>query len=164
MAIAGLLGIASLRRWLMAAGAIAAIGSLPLTGHALVAHPVAVAVSALAAHSLAAAFWAGSLAGLFLILRRQPERAAAVLRRFSPLGMAAVLLLLAAGIILAKAVLLVLLVALALLNRYRLLPALERGASRSALRRCVVAELILVACVVALTAALVQTPPPAVAG
>jgi copper transport protein len=181
VAIAGLLAIASLRPWLMIAGAVVALSSLPLTGHALIAHPAWVAVIALAAHALAAAFWAGSLAGLFFILARQPLRGAAALRRFSPMGMVAVALLLAAGVtlavlqlqtpldlttsaygrfIVAKAVLFVLLILLALTNRYRLLPLLERGSGERTLRRSIAAEFILITSVVTLTAFLVQTPPP----
>lgn len=181
VAIAGLLAIASLRPWLMAAGAIVALASLPLTGHALIAHPAWVAVIALAAHGLAAAFWVGSLAGLFLVLVKQPYRGVAALRRFSPVGMLAVALLLVAGItlallqlhalsdltssaygrfIVAKAALLALLIVLALINRYRLLPAIEQGGSQRALSRSIAAELLLLTAVVSLTAFLVQTSPP----
>jgi copper transport protein len=183
LAIAGLLGVASLRPTLMIAGASAALASLALTGHTLSAHPPWIPMTALAAHALAAAFWAGSLVGLYFILSRQPLRAAGALRRFSPTGMVAVAVLLAGGVVLAvlqlhgpwdlatsaygryiaaKAVLLALLILLALVNRYRLLPMLERGAGQAQLqlRRTIGLELALLTSVVAVTAFLVQTPPP----
>jgi copper transport protein len=168
-------------RSLLGLGAALALASLPLTGHALGA-PLAMA--ALAAHGLAAAFWLGSLVALVLLLRG--GAAAAALRRFSALGVPAVGLLLACGVtlaalrldsldalwrtpygqlILAKSLLLALLIAVALANRFRLLPALERGDRRAlpALRGTVAFELGALAIVVALTAALVQTPPRAAA-
>jgi copper transport protein len=178
-----------LRSALLAAGALAAIGSLPLTGHASAAQPRSVALSALAAHGLAAAFWIGSLAALLAILRARTSGAAAalVLRRFSAWGMVGVAVLVAAGITLAflqldsvallfgsrygwliagKIVLLLALVLLAVLNRFRWLPMLERGVTVAAgrLRWSVAAEVALVVCVIGLTAVLVQTPPPRAAG
>jgi copper transport protein len=183
VAIAGLAAIAFPQRWLMAIGAIAALASLPLTGHVLITHPAWLGVGALAAHAAAAAFWIGSLVALALILRRDPQRAAAALRRFSPLGAIAVALLVAGAVALGflqlqglsdlkeaaygrlmsgKAVMLCLLITLALVNRYRLLPALERGdahAGRS-LIRSIWMEGVVIGVVIALTAVLVQTPPP----
>jgi copper transport protein len=181
VACAGLAAIAAgtlaRRRALLALGAAAGLASLPLTGHTVGAPP---AMAALAAHGLAAGFWLGSLVALLLLLRQ--GSAAAALRRFSAFGVAAVLALLACGValtalqletldalwtspygrlILAKSALLALLIALALVNRYRLLPALERAAPRAepSLRRTVGAELALMAAVIAVTAVLVQTPP-----
>jgi copper transport protein len=174
-------GALSRRRVLLALGAAAALVSLPLTGHAVGSPP---AMAALAAHGLAAAFWLGSLAALVLLQRR--GSAAVALRRFSALGVPAVALLLACGIVLAalrlesladlwnapygrlvlvKGALLAVLVAIALVNRYRLLPRLERGdpVTARALRRTVAIELAVLAAVLAATAALVQTPPRAAA-
>lgn len=182
-AIAGLAAIAFPQRWLMGTGAIAALASLPLTGHALITHPAWLGVGALAAHAAAAAFWIGSLVALALILRRDPQRAAAVLRRFSPPGAVAVTLLAAGAVALAflqlqglsdlkeaaygrlmsgKALMLCVLIALALVNRYRLLPALERGDPHAGklLVRSLYGEMALVCMVIAVTAVLVQTPPP----
>jgi copper transport protein len=178
-----------LRSALLLAGALAAIGSLPLTGHASAARPGSVALTALAAHGLAAAFWIGSLAALLAILRARTSGAAAalVLRRFSAWGMVGVAVLVVAGITLAllqldsvallfasrygwliagKIVLLLALVLLAALNRFRWLPMLERGGTVAAgrLRWSVAAEVALVICVIGLTAVLVQTPPPRAAG
>ena len=176
------------RSLLLLAGALGAIASLPLTGHAMTAKPGAVAVAALATHGLAAAFWIGSLAALFAIMssRRSAEPAAvAVLERFSRWGVIAVAVLLAAGIVfvllqlasvaelfgsrygwlvVGKVVLLLLLIALALFNRFRWLPRLARGAAGAAgrLRWSIAAEGGLVACVIGVTAVLVHTPPPRV--
>jgi copper transport protein len=167
------------RRWLLAAGALAAVTSFPLTGHAAAAGPAW--QLALAAHAGAAAFWAGSLAALHFMLGK--EAAVPALRRFSRLGVLAVVVLVAAGVasatihlralgdvtgspygrlVIGKAVLLALLLVLAVLNRYRFLPLLEAGEGRASarLRWSIAGELALVACVGVMTAILVQTPPP----
>src|SRR5262245_43950876 len=71
---------------LLATGVLAAVASLPLTGHAVTAHPAAAAMTALAAHGLAAAIWIGSLAALLAIVSERSASdavAVAVLRRFS---------------------------------------------------------------------------------
>jgi copper transport protein len=174
------------RATLLAAGALAAIASLPLTGHAVTAHPAAAAKAALAAHGLAAAFWVGSLAALLAVMSVRSSSdtaAAAVLRRFSRWGALAVLTLVIAGssfvllqldslaalfgsrygwLIVCKMVLLLALVLLAVLNRFGLLPMLERGAGSAGrrLRWSIGAEVALVVCVVGATAVLVHTPPP----
>jgi copper transport protein len=188
--IATMLAGGPARAALLAAGALAAIASLPLTGHAVTAHPAAVAVTALAAHGLAAAFWIGSLAALLAIVAARPSgdaAAATVLRRFSRWGALAVLTLVIAGssfvllqldsvaalfgsrygwLIVCKVVLLLALVLLAVLNRFRWLPMLERGAGAagSRLRWSIGAEVALVVCVVGVTAVLVHTPPPRTIG
>ena len=173
------------RQILLLLGALTAVASLPLTGHARTAQPVAVAATALAAHGLAAAFWMGSLAALLAMTGTESN--ATVLRRFSRWGMAAVALLVIAGVTFAllqldavaqlyssryglliagKVILLAALLALAGLNRFRWLPMLERGARAAAvrLRWSIAGELALAVCVIGLTAALVQTPPPRVLG
>jgi copper transport protein len=175
---------------LLAAGALAVIASLPLTGHAITAHPVAAGMAALAAHGLAAAFWIGSLAALLAIMsvRSTSDPAAvAVLQRFSRWGVLAVVALVIAGIsfallqldslaalfssrygalILCKVLLLLALVLLAVVNRFRWLPRLERGARAAAgrLRWSIAAEFALAVCVIGVTAVLVHTPPPRAAG
>jgi copper transport protein len=160
---------------LLVLGALAAVVSFPLTGHAAGARLGAFGPIALGAHVLAAAFWAGSLCALLA------GPSAAALRRFSSFGMAAVALLVAGGVAFAflqlhsladvtgseygrliagKAMLLAGLLVLASLNRFRLLPRLERGRGLAAIRLSIAGEVALVACVIALTAVLVQTPPP----
>jgi copper transport protein len=187
--VAARLSEGTVRSAVLLTGALAAIASLPLTGHASTARPAPVAFTALAAHGLAAAFWTGSLAALLAVLRARTSGAAAasVLRRFSAWGMVAVITLVGAGVALAllqldsvavlsesrygwliagKVLLLLALVLLAVLNRFRWLPMLERGVTAAArrLRWSVAAEAALVACVIGLTAVLVQTPPPRAAG
>jgi copper transport protein len=174
------------RAALLATGVLAAIASLPLTGHAVTAHSAAAAVAALAAHGLAAAFWIGSLAALLAIVNERASSdaaAVAVLRRFSRWGALAVAALVLAGIsfvslqldsvaalfdsrygwlVVCKVVLLLALVLLAVLNRFRWLPRLERGvrAAGRRLRWSIGAEVALVVCVIGVTAVLVHTPPP----
>jgi copper transport protein len=177
------------RLGLLLAGSLTAIASLPLTGHSMIARPAAIAMPALAAHGMAAAFWIGSLAALFAIttVRASSDAAVAlVLRRFSRWGITAVAILVTAGtafvvlqlaspddlygsrygqLIVGKIVLLLALLVLAALNRFRWLPMLERGVSTAAkpLRWSIGGEVLLATCVVALTAMLVQTPPPSAA-
>ena len=107
-------------------------------------------------HLLAAAVWIGGLVPLLLVTARAPVHAAAQAARwFSPIGKWAVVVLFVAAIlqaaglvgspsalkatpygrmVLLKAALFCLLLALALLNRYRLAPAL-RSPDRQAIRR-----------------------------
>jgi copper transport protein len=174
------------RTVLLLAGALGIVASLPLTGHATTARPGGVAVAALAAHGLAAAFWIGSLAALFAIMSSRVSAgmaAAVVLQRFSRWAMIAVTVLVAAGIVFAvlqlgsfaelvesrygrlvlgKIGLLLLVLGLAVFNRFRWLPMLSRGAAASAsrLRWSIAGEGALVACIIGVTAVLVQTPPP----
>jgi copper transport protein len=186
ISVAGTQASGSARTALLAAGALTAVASLPLTGHAMTARPGAVAIAAIAAHGLAAAFWIGSLAALLAIMSmRTPGQAAtvAVLHRFSRWGVLAVAVLVAAGVvfvvlqlgsvselfssdygwlIMGKVFFLLALLGLALLNRFRWLPMLQRGALPAAmrLRWSIAAEVALVVCVIGLTAVLVQTPTP----
>jgi copper transport protein len=186
-ACAAAVAIAIGRPWLLGAGALLAIGSFALTGHAAAAEPRAVAATLIVVHVAGAAFWAGSLVALAAILRRSTETAAAsALARFSDFGVVAVLALMAAGVgfaimqldaldqlvssaygrlIAAKSALLVALLALAAWNRLRLLPALERGTTDAArrFRRTVAAEIVLMGAVIAAAALLAQTPPRATA-
>jgi copper transport protein len=171
------------RRGLLAAGAILAVGSLLLTGHVATARPHVPATAALAAHAFAAVFWAGSLVALFATLRAGAAEALPALRRFSRIAAVAVpVLALGAigfatvelgaladlrqtsygGLVLLKALLLIVLVALAAVNRFRLVPALGRGDAGAAgwLRRTIAGEIGLVVCVAGVTAVLSQTPPP----
>ena len=170
------------RAVLLTAGALLVPISLVLTGHAASAQPAWLALTAVAAHVLVAGFWAGSLVALFLLLRQRDPRSGAGLRRFSAIAMPAVGLLVVAGVgfaalqlgslqalldspygqlVLLKSALLVLLLALAGANRFVLMPQLERSVPTAevALRRAVVAEMVLVALVVSATAVLSQTPP-----
>lgn len=167
---------------LVTIGVLASVVSLPLTGHAHTALPAILARPALAIHVLAAAFWSGSLIALLVLLRSAADNAIAAVLRFSHYALAAVALLIVAGagfaamqlssvsdlwstrygnLILAKTLFLAALIALAGYNRLRLTPNFERAepGSRLALRRSIVIEIALMAVVVAITAALVHTPP-----
>ena len=122
---------------------------------------------AIGAHGLAAAFWFGSLVGLYASLRRKGAQALAALQRFSGLGLGAVAVLLAAGAGFAalqlhsladltqdllwppdpaKAGLLAVLLALAAVNRFVLMPRLARGAESvtAKLQRTIAAEIVTV--------------------
>jgi copper transport protein len=177
----GAMAHAESRRLLLALGALAAVASFPLTGHAASTRLGVLGPVALSVHVLAAGFWAGSLFALFA------GPSAVSLRRFSRLGIVAVASLVLGGVtfavmqlhslaevtgseygrlIVGKATLLAGLLVLASLNRYRFLPKLEHGdaAASRRLRASIAGEIVLMACVMTLTALLVQTPPPRDAG
>jgi copper transport protein len=169
-----------------------------LSGHAGTTEPAPVVMSSDALHIVAMSAWMGGLVTLLLVVpaatRRlaPPDRTrllAACLRRFSPIALASVLVLLTTGIfqsivhleslgdltesafgrsILIKAALVVILIALGAVNLRRNRPALERlaaegsppGGAGRLLRRAVRAEVALIAVVLGVTAALTSYPPP----
>jgi copper transport protein len=157
---------------------VAALALLPLptvAGHALDRGRSWLEIPIDLLHVAAASVWLGGLVGLVLLLRGggEPRR---LLRRFSNLALASVLVLVATGVIrafselgsvgqlwstgygrvlLVKTALLGVLVALGWLNRYRLVPRLSVGA----LRRSVAFELLLFAGLVAAVALLTDLPP-----
>jgi copper transport protein len=169
-----------------------------LAGHAGTTDPIALVLAANALHVLAMSLWAGGLAALLLVLpaaTRQldpPNRTrllAACLRRFSPIALGAVAVLVGSGVlqsivqleslgdlldtafgraILIKALLTVALVCLGALNLRRTRPRLERLAADGAspgspgrlLRRAVTAEVAVIVAVLGVTAALTSYPPP----
>lgn len=142
----------------LSAGALLVPVSLVLTGHAASAKPGWLASTAVAAHVLAAGFWAGSLVALFLLLRQPEPRSRAGLVRFSAVAVPMVGLLIIGGVgfaamqlnslealiggrygqlLLLKSGLLLGLLALAAANRYVLVPRLERAVptAQAGLRR-----------------------------
>jgi copper transport protein len=169
-----------------------------LAGHASVESPVAVFFPVNLLHVLAASVWVGGIAFLLLALPRATrqlegeERSRlllATLARFSPLALAAVLVIAASGVvqayidvrtihalfhttygalIIVKVLLLICLIALGWVNRARVIPALERlvaerrppGASGVLARRTMRGELALMLCVFGVTAALISYAPP----
>jgi putative copper resistance protein D len=154
-------------------GAMLAAVALTLTGHTSVNPLRKWLAPLLAVHLLVAAFWFGALWPLWLTLQHESVAdAEAVLRRFSKLaiwlvpgialaGLGMAFLLIdtwstfrrAYGLILiVKATVFVLLLVLAALNRWRLMPAL--ASVRAALRRSILAEYLLIAGVLAMTAVL----------
>jgi copper resistance protein D len=151
--------------------------SFALTGHTTES-PLRWALSiALVAHLLAVAFWFGGLVPLYLVSSRESlAQAAAIIERYSRLASRIVPLLFVAGVLLAmflmesvadlltpygaiilgKVVLFAVLMGLATLNKWRFGPAMTRGEAPAsvAFRRSVLAELVLIALVLAMTATL----------
>jgi copper transport protein len=173
-----------LPRWALALGSVAVAASFALTGHAASAEPRLLTGAALWVHVLCAAFWLGSLLPLLWSLGLPHAAAAAVLRRFSHVAMAAVAMLIMAGValtwvqldgspaglwqtaygqrLLAKLALVAGLLALALVNRFALAPAVAEGHARSTrrLRASLFADIALGLAVLAVTATFPLSPPP----
>jgi copper transport protein len=177
----------------------AALCVLPaLGGHAGAEHPTVLMVPMNAVHVAAVSLWVGGLAGLVAVLpaaTRQLEPAertrllGGTLRRFSPLALASVLALSAAGVaqaivlldslseltstsfgrlLIAKTVLLAALVAAGAWHRRRSLPAVARRSSAGAhlgalgrsIRTVLRAEVVAAVAVIALAGVLSGQPPP----
>lgn len=157
---------------------IASFGMSSIAGHAWTVDERAVAVSADLAHFVAASVWIGGIVAL-LVAMPVAEDAGRLARRFSAVAFGAVVVLLPAGLalgwehigslgdvtstaygrtLLAKASLFVVLVGLGWMNRARLVALVER--SLVPLRRSLRAEASVAAVVLALTASLVNEPPP----
>jgi putative copper resistance protein D len=160
-------------RWsIVALLAALVLGSLGLVGHAVMRAGALGSLNRLShvVHLLAAGFWLGSLVPLVTCLRSTTDQAmsanaAAALRRFSGLGHVAVATVLATGVIntwlvlgllpinvsspyqamlLAKIGLVVIMLGLALVNRYVLMPRLQRlPYSWRLLRLATIGEIIL---------------------
>jgi copper transport protein len=164
-------------------GAAAAILSFALSGHVVTAGPKWLTVPLLIAHTSAVSLWVGSLLPLRSAVLQ--DRAVEIVRRFSNVAVAAVVVLFLAGfgiaalqvrsvaglvttaygwMLLAKLVLVAGLLALATLNKFRLTPLLARGDIRGAsgLRLSIAAEIALVVGILIATASLSTTPPPRV--
>jgi putative copper resistance protein D len=179
------------KRWLVVLIAAAAFVSQAWLGHAAIAkgNLLSIELASYMAHVLAVGAWIGGLVplALFSIDKRPGEPSTAklfalLLTRFSHLGIALVLVILISGIansvfrlrslpdlltldygraILGKILLFLLMLGLAVVNRWRLLPAIESRpeAAVRALRRCIVSELILGALALLLAAILGILPP-----
>jgi copper transport protein len=171
-------------RWFGPLGALAVALSFALSGHVAVAEPTWLSGPAVALHALLASFWLGSLAPLWLILRRLPVgQAREPVVTFSRIAMVAVPALIGAGATLAvlqvaapaaligmaygrwlllKLGLVALMLALAVCNRYRLRVRLAAGEARAAaqLRRTIGIEGAVALLVLAVTAALGAVTPP----
>jgi copper transport protein len=158
------IGIVAARRpraWVLAVVAVA-IAALP--GHAVAVSPVWRSASLTALHVLAAATWATALLWL---AATADARIVARIRRFSPVGMVAVVVLALTGAVLlvtrtgwgelvssaygrvglVKVLLLLVAVALAARNRWMLTPRVERGddGALPALRSAIRAEVLVLA-------------------
>ncbi|MCZ4497154.1 MAG: copC [Thermoleophilia bacterium] len=172
---------------LVALPAMAPLLAWSAGGHAIATKPVWLRLPLDMLHMVAAAVWIGGLVALILLMRA-PGAHGATVRRWSRVAMAAVGTLVATGLyasfieiglswealsettygrlVLIKALLLLATMPLAWLNQRRNVPALEAEAadsvdpaSRGRLRRYVAGELAILAVVVGVTAALIQTPP-----
>ena len=166
-------------------GAAVALGGFGLSGHVVTSGPRWLTIPVLVAHTSAAAFWAGSLLPLWLVLEREEKAASAVIERFSRFGVIAVGILLLAGTTIAvlqvrspvallktgyglaltlKLGLVAGLIALAVWNKLRLTPALAQGkaSARRSLQRAIVAELALVFAILAATGVIGTRAPPRV--
>lgn len=165
-------------------GIALALSGFLVTGHAATASPVWLTAPAMALHALAVAFWVGALAPLVAVLNDRPApQAAPVIIRFSRVAMVAVASLLLAGLALAivqvadwaampateyglilgaKLAVVGGLLLVALYNKWRLTPALERAEPNAAgrLRGAIRLEMAAVAAIFVATASLGAVPPP----
>jgi copper transport protein len=203
LSLAGVLRRGSRRepRWLQALIVLAVVylaATPALAGHASIQSPTGVFFPSDVLHVLAAGVWVGGVACLLLALpaatRRLegPERSRlllAVLARFSPVALGAVVVIAVTGVvqayidvrtfegllhttygalILVKTALLLALIALGWVNRGRVLPGLEAlvnavrapGGVGVLARRTLRGELVLMLCVFGVTAALIAYAPP----
>jgi putative copper export protein len=158
-------------------GALFALIAFTRAGHATTHSPGLLLAVLLFIHVAAVAFWFGSLLPLRRVAAAElPAAAARIVEAFSRLALRVVPLLAAAGIALAalllgswdnlatnygrlvvlKLGLFAILMLLAALNRWRYGPALATGEERivTIFRRVVMAEFVLIAVVLAVTAAL----------
>jgi putative copper resistance protein D len=155
------------------------VWALLLTGHTSAHTWRSVLAPLLGLHVLIVAFWFGALWPLLLVIRLDTAAAAAqITARYSALASYLVPLIAVAGVAMAwiltggpaifqrpygellllKLLVFALLMVLAAVNRWRLVPALAAPASSGragrALRRTVIAEFVLIAIVLTVTAAL----------
>lgn len=178
---AGLSVSGRLARFMGYGGTLSVAVSFALTGHTAV-HPARwLLAPLLVTHLLIAAFWLGALPALYVAtLREQLDRAARLIEAFSSVAVWVVPLLAAAGVVmmlvlipgfrvfarpygwllLVKMTGFALLMGLASANRWRLGPAVARGAQR-AFKRSLAAEYLLVAGVLAATATMTSLYSPA---
>lgn len=178
------------RATLSLAAAALAVGAPALTGHTRAASPEVLVVAADVLHLLAGSVWLGGLVGLALVLPElagRGEEGAALLARFSGAAAGVLAALVATGtvlawrvlgswgglvdttygqLLLAKIATVLVVVALAVWNRFGLLPLLRRAARRrdrrSAAGRVVgatVAEASVIVVVLLLTGVLVDRSP-----
>ena len=179
--VAGLLLVlAALKRsahWYASLGGTIALAGFLLTGHTSAHALRAVLAPLLGLHLLIVAGWFGALAPLLIVIRREAKpMVALIVARYSAIAGFLVPLIALAGLSMAwlltgsltvlrrpygellmvKLILFSLLMALAAWNKWRLTPALALGEARAAvaLQRSIIAEIILIAVVLSVTAAL----------
>ncbi|HVO48899.1 MAG TPA: CopD family protein [Steroidobacteraceae bacterium] len=175
----GLLAVGFLRQsrpalWL---GVVLLVSAFPVTGHTSVSPQRLALIGLLALHVAIVSFWIGALSALLRVTQLEAVAIAArCIERFSAIAVAAVPLILLAGIgltalllqepaqllqpygalLLAKGTLFGVLMGMAALNRWRFAPGIASGAATAmrSFRRTVVAEWLLIATVLLLTAIL----------
>ncbi|MEZ5459695.1 MAG: CopD family protein [Steroidobacteraceae bacterium] len=165
-------------------GAGAAIASFLVTGHAATAAPVWLMATMVGLHLLATAFWMGAL---FPLQRAAgtlgADEAGALMNRFSRFGVVAVATTLLSGMVISwvqldgpanllgndygeslvrKLVIVAIVIGVALYNKFRLTPALERGeaGSTARIRRSIRVEYALYVVVVGAAMSLTLPTPP----
>jgi copper transport protein len=168
----------------LAVGAAIAIASFLVTGHAATAAPVWLMATMVGLHLLATAFWMGAL---FPLQRATAVlgvvEAGALMTRFSRLGVLAVAATLASGVVISwvqlagpsnlfgndygeslvrKLVIVAIVIGIALYNKFRLTPALERGdaGSPARIRRSIRIEYAMYVLVVGAAMSLTLPTPP----
>ncbi|MES0064739.1 copper resistance CopC/CopD family protein [Mesorhizobium sp. M0074] len=165
------------------AGLVGVGAALAASGHASAAEPQWLTRPMVFLHATGIAIWSGALAPLGLALKRQPDKAGPLLRRFSRAILFVVAVLAAAGIVLAviqvqtpsalvhtaygrllllKLVLLVFLFTLAAVNRFKLTAPAEAGETevQRRLARSIAIELLIVVAIFGVAAGWRFTPPP----
>ncbi|MER8602459.1 copper resistance CopC/CopD family protein [Mesorhizobium sp. M1233] len=165
------------------AGLVGVGAALAASGHASAAEPQWLTRPMVFLHATGIAVWAGALAPLGLALKRQPDKAGPLLRRFSRAILFVVAVLAAAGIVLTviqvqttsvlvhtaygrllllKLVLLVFLFTLAAVNRFKLTAPAEAGETevQRRLARSIAIELLIVLAIFGVDAGWRFTPPP----
>ena len=183
LALAGLalIGTAQVlkHRGLALFGVAVIAASFGFSGHATVAEQRWLVALLVSVHLVAVSFWIGSLAPLLIVLRRAPEHAERAVRRFSAIAVWLVAVLLIAGVLMAMAHNLrsfgaligepygqallwklggvAALLALAAWNKWRL----TRNRKWARLARSIRIEIAVACLVLAMTASLSQTAPPA---
>ncbi|WP_258596527.1 copper resistance CopC/CopD family protein [Mesorhizobium sp. AR07] len=157
--------------------------ALAASGHASAAEPQWLTRAMVFLHGAGIALWAGALMPLGLVLKGQSAEAAPILRRFSRMILPVVIVLVAAGVVLAiiqvqtpaalvstsygkllliKLGLLVFLFTLAAVNRWKLTAAAEAGATevQRRLARSIGVEMLIVLAIFGVAAGWRFTPPP----
>ncbi|MER8389547.1 copper resistance protein CopC [Mesorhizobium sp. M1428] len=165
------------------AGLVGVGAALAASGHASAAEPQWLTRPMVFLHATGIAIWAGALAPLGVALKRQPDKAGPLLRRFSRAILFVVAVLAAAGIVLAviqvqtpsalvhtaygrllllKLVLLVFLFTLAAVNRLKLTAPAEAGNTevQRRLARSIGIEVLIVLTIFGVAAGWRFTPPP----
>lgn len=165
-------------------GAVAAVASFLVTGHAATAPPVWLMATVVAVHLFCTAFWFGALYPLYQTAKSAtPAEAGAVMTKFSQWAVASVAVIVLSGIVitwvqvqspanllgtvygnglLRKLMLVAIILGLAAYNKFALTPALEKGEASGAKRiqRTIRIEFVLYVLILGAAMTLTLTSPP----